>query len=414
MTTARALTLPAVLTALTLALTACGNGDGTDTPAADENALNLGILYPQTGNLAYLGPPQLSATEYAISEINDAGGVLGTDVPDPMTADEAGEEGRANDSAGTLVADGADAVIGAASSGMTQAVHQTITGAGIAQCSGSSTAPDLSDIEDGGHFHRTAPSDLMAGPVLAQEILDDNHQSVAVIARADDYGSGYLQAAQNELRSNGAQVPIAETYDPDTTNFGAVIDAVNENDVDAVALISFEEGAQILASLLESGVDGDQVYVTDGLNDPDLGATVSENADLVNGVTGVAPSADNDEFNEGIGDFDGNLEIFQFAPQVYDCVNLIALAAESADSTDPTDYTSHIVEVSRPDGTECSSFEECRDLLDDGEDINYQGASGNIDLDDNGDPTAATFEVFEFGTGGYDIREYVDHTDDRN
>ena len=414
MTSPRALPLSAVLTALALTLTACGNGDGSDAPDVDEEALNLGILYPQTGSLAYLGPPQLSATEYAIEEINAAGGVLGTDMPAPIQGDEADDEGRANDAANTLIADGSDAVIGAASSGMTQAVHDTVTGAGIPQCSGSATAPDLTDIDDGGNFYRTAPSDLLAAPVLAQEILDDGHQNVAIIARADDYGSGYLQAVQNELRSNGVQVPVSESYDPDTTNFGSVVESVDERDIDAVSLISFEEGSQILAALLEAGIDGDQLYVTDGLNDPNLGSTVSDNTDLVNGVTGVAPSADNPEFSQGISDFDSDLEVFQFAPQVFDCVNLVALAAESASSTDPAEYATHVDEVSRPEGTECGSFEECRDLLDDGQDIDYQGASGNIDLDDNGDPTSATFEVFEFGSGGYDIREYVEYSDEEN
>src|SRR5699024_1581196 len=178
------------------------------------------------------------------------------------------------------IANGSDAVIGAASSTMTQAVYETITGSGIPQCSGSATAPDLSEIDDGGNFYRTAPSDLLAGPVLAQEILDDGHQNVAIIARADDYGSGYLQAVQNELRSDGAQVPVAETYDPDTTNFGSIVRSIDERDIDAISLISFEEGNQILAALLESGVDGDQLYVTDGLNDPDLASTVSDNTDL--------------------------------------------------------------------------------------------------------------------------------------
>uniref|UniRef100_UPI00035EAF0D ABC transporter substrate-binding protein n=1 Tax=Nocardiopsis kunsanensis TaxID=141693 RepID=UPI00035EAF0D len=364
MTSPRALPLSAVLTALVLTLTACGNGDGSDASGADEEALNLGILYPQTGSLAHLGAPQLSATEYAVEEINAAGGVLGTDMPVPMQGDEAGDEGRANDAASTLVSDGADAVIGAASSGMTQAVYETVTGAGIPQCSGSATSPGLTDIDDGGNFYRTAPSDLLAGPVLAQEIIDNGHQDVAVIARADDYGSGYLQTVQNELRSNDVRVSVSESYDPDATNFGSVVDSINESNVDAVSLISFEEGSQILAALLESGISGDQVYVTDGLNDPDLGSTVSDNAALVNGVTGVAASADNPEFSQGISDFDEDLDAFQFAPHVYDCVTLVALAAESAGSTDAADYASHVGEVSRPEGTECTDFEQCRDLLD--------------------------------------------------
>jgi len=78
----------------------------------------------------------------------------------------------------------------------------------------------------------------------------------------------------------------------------------------------------------------------------------------------------------------------------------------------PAQYVDHVGEVTRPDGTECTTFEQCRDLLDDGQPIDYQGMSGKIDLDDNGDPTSATFEVFHFGENGYEILEYVEFTND--
>ena len=404
--------LTAAAAALVLGLTACGDGEsggGNGGAAGDE--FNFGLLYPQTGNLAFLGPPQIASAEYAITEINEAGGILGTEVPDIAQADEAGDAAQANEAANDLVADGAHAVIGAAASGMTQAVYDTITGAEIVQCSGSNTAAELTDIDDDGYFFRTAPSDLLAGPVLAEQMLADNHVNIAVVARADDYGHGYLEAVQDELEDIGAEVVFTDTYDPDATSFDSIVNGVTDADADAVALISFEEGAQVIAELLESGLEGDQLYVTDGLNDQGLGETVNEDdPDIITGTTGVAPSADNPDFNEGLTEFQPDLENFQFAPQIYDCVTAIALAAESAESVEPTEYVSHLADVTRPEGTECTTFAECRDLLDDGEDIDYQGASGDIDFDDNGDPTSATFEVFHFGDDGYEILEYVDYS----
>ena len=400
----KALTTQAIIAALTLTLTSCGsNGEIAD---GNSEAFTFGLLYPQTGTLAFLGPPQLASAEYAIADINEAGGILGTEVPELTQADEAGESGQANDAANSLVADEVNAVIGASASNMTQAVYDTITGAEIVQCSGSNTAAELTNIDDDGYFFRTAPSDLMAGPVLAQQIVDDGHRTVALAARADDYGSGYLHAVQDELESHGVQVVLSEAYDPDTANFGAVIEGLSNAQADAVALISFEEGTQVLAALLEGEVEGDQIYVTDGLNDPELGSTVSDDPTLITGATGVAPSADNSEFNEGLTEFQPDLEVLQYAPHVYDCVTAIALAAESADSVEPTEYVSHLADVTRPEGTECTTFAECRDLLDDGEDIDYQGASGDIDFDDNGDPTSATFEVFGFDGETHEVRGY--------
>ncbi|WP_249188033.1 ABC transporter substrate-binding protein [Nocardiopsis sp. MG754419] len=413
MASKKVLGLTAATAALVLGLTACGNGDDGGNGGGDSagEEFTFGIIYPQTGALAFLGPPQITAAEYAISEINDAGGILGTEVPDIVEGDEAADGAQANEAANSLVNSDVNAVIGAAASGMTQAIYDTVTGAEIVQCSGSNTAPDLTDIDDGGYYFRTAPSDLMSGPVMAREIVNNNQTSVAIVARADDYGNGYLQAVQDELEALGAEVALTETYDPDATNFDSVVNAVNNEDPDAIALISFEEGGQVIAELLESGVGGDQLYITDGLNSPDLGTTVNEDdPSIVDGITGIAPGADNPEFNEGLRAFAPDLDVFQFAPQVYDCVTAIALAAEAADSVDPSVYVEHLPEISRPEGTECFSFGECRDLLADDEEIDYQGTSGNIDFDDNGDPTSATFEIFGFDGETHEVTGYEEYS----
>jgi branched-chain amino acid transport system substrate-binding protein len=412
MASKKVLGLTAATAALVLGLTACGSdGGGGDDASGGGEEFTFGVLYPQTGSLAFLGPPQITAAQYAVQEINDAGGILGTEVPAIVEADEAGDNAQANEAANALVADEVNAVIGAAASGMTQATYDTITGAEIVQCSGSNTAAELSEIEDGGYYFRTAPSDALSSIVMARTIADAGHQNVAIVSRGDDYGRGYADGLQAELESLGAQVTVNETYDPEATTFDSVVNAVSGDEPDAVALIAFEEGAQVIAQLLESGVAGDQLFITDGLNDAALGETVNaDDPDSVNGITGVAPSADNPEFTEGLTSFNEDLDVFQFAPQVYDCVTAIALAAEAADSVAPSDYVAELPNISRPEGTECGSFAECRDLLADGEEINYQGVSGNIDFDDNGDPTAATFEIFHFGDDGHEILAYEEHS----
>ena len=220
---------------------------------------------------------------------------------------------------------------------------------------------------------------------------------------------GWLQ--QSKQRSFGSIVFEDTHRHGHATNFDSVVNAVANEEPDAVALISFEEGAQVIAELLESGVEGDQLYITDGLNSPELGTTVNEDdPSIVDGITGIAPGADNPEFNDGIREFDTELDVFQFAPQVFDCVTVIALAAEAAGSIAPADYVAELPNVSAPEGTECTTFAECRDLLADGEEINYQGASGNIDFDDNGDPTSATFQIFHFGEEGYETLGFEEYS----
>src|SRR6056297_4281461 len=56
---------------------------GTDAPAesgGSDGVLRLGGILPETGNLAFLGPPEFAGVELAVQDINEAGGVLGADV----------------------------------------------------------------------------------------------------------------------------------------------------------------------------------------------------------------------------------------------------------------------------------------------------------------------------------------------
>ncbi|QVQ53072.1 ABC transporter substrate-binding protein [Spiractinospora alimapuensis] len=398
----KALGYSAAVAALALGLAACdsgGNGDGGNGDA-DVDPLVIGQIAPESGSLAFLGPPQIAAAELAVQDINDAGGIHGTEIPDIVNGDEGDDATLAQEAADRMVTEGVSAVIGPAASGMAAATYDTITGAGIVQCSGSTTAPDLSDIDDDGYFFRTAPSDDHAGPAMGQVIVGDGHSTVAIGYRADDYGEGYADSLEAELESVGAEVTAKVGYDPDTTNFDPIVSDMTDGDPDAFALVAFEEGTGVLAGLFEAGAEGDQMYVTDGMQVDDLGERIDESdPGIVDGVSGVAPGADAPEFSEALQEHTDGLDSEQFAAQVYDCVTIIGLAAEAAESTDPTEYVNEMAGVTQ-DGTECSDFAECRDLLADGEDIDYQGKSGGIAFDDNGDPTQSTYQNFGYDDGG--------------
>ena len=87
-----------VTAAALMVLSACGGGGDGGGGGGDDaggggggssEPLQLGYVLPETGQLAFLGPPQIQATKYAISEINAAGGVLGQDIGDLVSGDEA-------------------------------------------------------------------------------------------------------------------------------------------------------------------------------------------------------------------------------------------------------------------------------------------------------------------------------------
>ena len=78
---------------------------------------------------------------------------------------------------------------------------------------------------------------------------------------------------------------------------------------------------------------------------------------------------------------------------------MIALAAQAAGSNDSADIAAAMVEVTR-DGTACDTFASCSQLLNDGEDIDYDGASGLIEFLDEGEPGIGVYEVYEYDEGG--------------
>ena len=90
------------------------------------------------------------------------------------------------------------------------------------------------------------------------------------------------------------------------------------------------------------------------------------------------------------------LELNAYGPESYDAVVLMALAAIQGGAVDGATIRDNLQSVSR-DGTKCTAFQECADLLAAGEDIDYDGRSGPITFDENGDPTEAYVGIYQYG-----------------
>ena len=370
-------------------------GDGT---------LNLGYILPESGPLAFLGPPQIQAVELAVDDMNAAGGVLGNDVT-LSGADEAGDTTIAAESAQRLIGEGVNAIVGAAASGMSLAFVDAVTSAGVLQCSGSNTAPTFTDNDYNGLYFRTAATDALQGPVLAEAILGDGNTNPAIMARADDYGQGLLQATVEELEAQGATVAAEITYDPEAASFDAEVNQVAGSGADSVAIIAFEEASQILATMIEAGFSPQDfpTYGADGMRSNELASLVDPGDESVlDGMRGTAPSPEaSPDFLDRFLDETG-LDDATFAAQAYDCAIIIGLAAELAGSDVGEDIAAQMVAVT-DDGTECEDFEECLGLIQDGEDISYQTASGVVlTLTDagNGEPESGEYEIWEIDDTG--------------
>jgi ABC-type branched-subunit amino acid transport system substrate-binding protein len=419
----------AAATALALLATACG-GNGDDEPTTDDDetaapadddgddgedgedadgeeeidrperddVLDIGYILPESGPLAFLGAPQITAVNMAIEDINAAGGVLGQDVT-LATGDEAGDAAVARDTAARLVNDGVDAIVGAASSGMSQEFIQTLNDNEIVQCSGSNTSPAFTDQDNNTFYFRTVPPDEAVAPIIATTVLGDGYTAPAVLARADDYGVALKDLVAAELSDQGVEPVVDETYDTETDDFDSLVSQVTGAGADAAIVIGFDEAGALYGSLIEAGFPADALYGGDGVFGPALAEQVGTD---IAGLKVIGAAGD-DTFNERLNEEmpEGEQGNVIYGGQVYDCVIVIALAAEAAQSADPAVFNDEIENVTK-DGTECSSFEECRDLLADGEDIDYTGASGPLDLT-RPDPTFGRYAIGQFSSEGLDI-----------
>jgi branched-chain amino acid transport system substrate-binding protein len=281
-------------------------------------------------------------------------------------------------------------------------VIDKITGANVIQFSPANTSPDFTDYDDNGLYFRTAPSDVLQGRVLSDLIVADGHTSVGIMARQDPYGEGLRRYTAGPLSEAGVEVTndCGIVYDPAAENFDAEVDEIVAADPQAFVMIGFEESAQILSALFEAGFtqeSGKDIYLVDGNIGNALGDNFADNPGILEGVRGTLPSAElSTDLRSALLEVDPDLEDFSYGPETYDAVIITALAAEVAGTDDPVAIAAEINGVTR-DGEVCTSFAECRDMIADGTDIDYDGAGGPYTFGDAGEPTEASFSIQQYG-----------------
>ncbi|TDB98593.1 amino acid ABC transporter substrate-binding protein [Nonomuraea longispora] len=413
--------LLAVAAAASLALTACGGGgDGTSAqqsepasssaassaPAAKgDGTLTLGTVLPQTGSLAFLGPPEFAGVDQAVKEINDAGGVLGEPVKAVHTDSGDTTTNIASQSVDKLLAQKVDAIVGAASSSVSESIIDKVTGAGVVQFSPANTSDKFTTIKDQGLYFRTAPPDKLQGRVLGDLIAADGNDTIGILAMQDSYGSGLADQVTKTAEEAGASIAERVDYDPKAPEFSADVARIKAKNPKAVVLIGFEEGAKVIAELVKQGLSADKVkwYMVDG----NMSNTnyVKMPKGTLTGVKGTIPGAEApDDFRKKLKKLNPELDDFTYSAESYDAANLIALAAEAAKDDSGASIASKLAEVSKG-GEKCKTFKECAALLKEGEDIDYEGISGPVEFDDAGDPAVATIGIYQYGDNNtYDTK----------
>jgi branched-chain amino acid transport system substrate-binding protein len=400
---------------LLLALVACGDDEtdtggespteGTQPAGGGGGPLKIGVLVDFTGALASFGPEHENAAKLAAQHINDAGGVLGEPIEivvgdSQTTADPAKIEAQR-----MVDVEKVHAIAGSLGSSVSLAVAESVTApAKIPQISPASTSPALTNADDDDFLFRTPISDAAQGLVLAQLVEDLGYSSVCTMFVNNAYGQGLNENFAAAFEEAGGTVSAQVSHPDQTaaTTYRAELDQCVEGGPEALVAISYPQGqAQLyLKEAIENALI-DQFVFVDGTKDDEMFAALGW--DQFDGMKGTAPGAlppvdFSTKFDELYEAEYGGLYQVAFVREMYDAVITLALAAEAAGSTDGTAIRDKLREIGNSPGTEVDAPPEgVADALEavrNGEDVDYNGASGSVEWDDNGDVLLGAIEVW--------------------
>lgn len=395
------------------------NNGATSTPAAQTtttgsgSGLKIGSLLPTTGDLASIGQQMATAVPLVVDTVNACGGVNGQPVSLVAVDDQTDPKTGAAGMTKLATVDKVAGVVGSFASSVSTAAVSIAAQNKVMLVSPGSTSPVFTEKAQKGDFQgfwaRTVPPDSYQGPALAELAHKRGYKRVSTIVINNDYGVGFEKAFVQAFEKLGGTVvnknnPVR--YDPKATTFETEAAAAFGGKPDAVLGVFYvETGSLLLKSAYQQGVaQGVQIMLTDGMKSDEFPAQVGKTSDgkfIASGIIGTVPGSDGKglEALTKLWQAKKGSAPGEFAPQAWDATALLVLAAQAAKENTGVGIAGKIREVSSAPGVEVTDVCEGLKLLKEGQDINYQGASGNVDIDANGD-VIGVYDVWTVGDDG--------------
>lgn len=379
------------------------NADEDDE--SDEDAYEIGMVDSLTGSLADFGERNQAGVEVALDVINEVG-IDGRDLEIIVEDSESGSDGGVSAAQLLVEQEGVPYLVGAVGSGVSIAIYESVVqDSDVVQVSQNSTGLGLTEYPD---LLRTCPSGLAQSAALADIIADDGHDEVALTYANDDFGESLADAFVDEY---DGEVVMNQSHDLEEASYSSLVSAFNDSGAEAWLFITYQqEFATMVTEVYESGYEA-EFYGADS----NRGDTVIENTPegSMDGMILVEPSADPESeefqaFAERYEEAHGESPT-AWSGFAYDAVVLGALSILAADEFSGEALREVVREVTREPGEAVNSYEDAHEILANGgtaEDINYEGVSGPLDIDENGDPEGA-LEVFEVQGHEYESIDFI-------
>ena len=378
----------------------------TEVPEAMEptgEPIRIGTLIDATGDLAAFGPPIVLATDLAALLVNEAGGIGGR--PIEMVHRDSGTSPQiATDAASALVnVDGVEAIVGSLSSGVTLAVAESVTiPGGAVLVSPASTSPAITNLDDDDTVYRTTVSDALQGVIAAQLASQLGYDNVATLYVNNAYGEGLSTVFESTFESLGGTVSAAVPIEGGQASYVSELRQASQGGATVLMAISYPETAGVyLREAVEGQFFNDFMFV-DGTKNQEMFDTLG--AGNFEGNYGTAPGAPGTPTQEKFQELyasklDGDPSTL-FISEAFDAAAILALAIAEAGSEDGSDIKAAMRSVANAPGEKVGpgDLAKALQLISEGKEIDYVGAAGDQDFDENGD-VQNTIEVWNIKDG---------------
>jgi ABC-type branched-subunit amino acid transport system substrate-binding protein len=395
------------------ALTACGSGGGS----GGGSDIKIGAVLPLTGALAPYAPATRKASELALEQVQAALKEAGVDdVSVSMSVEDfqTSEQGAVQ-SARKAISEGANVLVGIWTSGGVLAAAKAVTvRQGVPLISPTASSTDITKLDDDGLVSRLLAADnvqaMSVAQVAAKELGPKAKLSLAGVNEA--YGAGFARNFKQVWEAGGGTTTGTVLYDPTAPEFDSEAGDIVAGNPDGFVFFSYPDSfAKLSRSLLRTGkYDGTRSFFSESLASLDTLKGTGILPAVLAGGKGTLPTAPTT--TDAARAFDElykkssrkPAEHFSYDTHSFDTVILAALAGIAAKSDDPRAIGAKIREVASPPGKQYTfqQLPEAIKALRDGQDIDYEGVSGPVNLDENGDleATAAYFKTVTYSADG--------------
>jgi len=377
------------------------------TSTDDASGIPVGALLPFTGELSAYGAEYERALILATERVNQAGGIRGRKVR-LVGRDTHSDVERGLESAQALLDQGVVSVIGPEEPEITLGMSTLLAAHDVTQILPTISSPRSAGRTPTTNWFHIAPGPRLLGCMLGTRLYNDDRARVVVVNENDPFlftmasavtkhFNTLLKPGVDAARTTAALLP----FQAGQKSYVDLIDSVARRDTDALVLLGYPESSAKIVAAWDVSHEGAPLYLAPTLQSPAFLLNCPPGS-LEGGLgIGVDLAKDSDSFAEQFAARWGGERPMPMAYFYYDALILWALALQAAyhqaDGVPPNQLLQEqLVKVSKdgPNVVGWNDVEKGLALAAAGEGIDYQGASGNLDLGSDGELAADSSATF--------------------